>query len=478
MNSLGLIQLICWLGVAGLAIYAFGLFGLLTPLIALSITLLVISKIAFIIRLNHTDTPSYNSGEKTLFVMLLFQLLLHSLGALVPETAFDALWYHLPEAQVYGATGQIAKIPDLLYSTMPRLGEMYLTLAMFSQSAVVVKVMSFIICILYLITGFFVARLFLSRTHSLLVVVILASFPLIGWQSTTAYVDLTRALFELASLYCLLIVAKTIPRSQDKAISKWMIYSAILTGFALSTKLHSFTHLLTVLLLLAILLIKHTTLKKSLFFVSCFLVIVSVTASPWYLDNHLNSGHAFYPLNLHEKRLDQVNHAGVNSLSEWASHQLLRLPLMPINLSHPRQQLSPIILLLFPILLWQLPQLFKNPMTRLLLGYCLLVTISWWFLPPPESRYLLGTLPLLVILLIKALATLPKNYETIRQIAILGIMLSVFITTTIRIAASTKYIPLLTDHITREEFIHSQTTPFNRDIIEKYHSGHWQNYRY
>jgi hypothetical protein len=107
-----------------------------------------------------------------------------------------------------------------------------------------------------------------------------------------------------------------------------------------------------------------------------------------------------------------------------------------------------------------------------------LVIVPWWFMPPPESRYLLGTLPVLVILLIYAVTALQKNYAAIQQLAMLGIIMSILLTTSIRLAASTKYIPLLTGRITREQYIQSQTTDFNRDIIEKYYSGHWLNYRY
>jgi 4-amino-4-deoxy-L-arabinose transferase-like glycosyltransferase len=347
MNSLGLISIVLWLGLGGLAAYVAGLFSLLNSPITLLILLVLTIKIISKIRQHTIIVNPLTNLEKALLVIICLQLAFHGLGVFIPETSFDALWYHLPEASVYNSTGKIAKIPDLLYSTMPRLGEMYLALAMFSHKEVVVKVVSYLISILFIITCFLVARFFLSRPQSLLIVLILLSFPLIGWQSTAAYIDLTRALFELASLYCLLRFLSDY-RAIRLAINPWFLYSALLTGFALSTKIHSLIHLSVMTLLLFLFLIKNNSFKISLLLVSCYLIIAGVIASPWYLDNYLNSGHPLYPLNLQEKRLDQLNHAGSNNSFEWVSSQLIHLPLIPVYLSHPRQQLSPLILFLFP----------------------------------------------------------------------------------------------------------------------------------
>jgi hypothetical protein len=342
MNSLGLISIILWFGLTGPAVYAAGLLGLLTPLAAFLIFMVAIIKIASYIKLNKIIINPLTHLEKVLFTLIFLQLALHSVGLFVPETAFDALWYHLPEAKVYANTGQIAKIPELLYSTMPRLGEMYLTLAMFSHSEAVVKLVSFIVSILFLVTCFFISRLILSRAHSLLVVIILASFPVIGWQSTSAYIDLPRALFELASLYCLIMVVQTMQLSNYATMAKWLLYSALLTGFALSTKLHSLTHLLAISMILIVYFWTSFKHKYRLLLVTGYWFLVALVASPWYLDNYLNSGHPLFPLNLQEKRLDQLNHAGVNSLHEWVSqqfdspthHSRLPFPPSPATLPH------------------------------------------------------------------------------------------------------------------------------------------------
>ena len=63
--------------------------------------------------------------DKLFLGLLVLQALINLIGALGPELGFDALWYHLTEAQLFLSRGSIAPIPgNLLYwSGLPRLGE-------------------------------------------------------------------------------------------------------------------------------------------------------------------------------------------------------------------------------------------------------------------------------------------------------------------------------------------------------------------
>lgn len=463
MNPKLFISLLLSIGVAGIFVYMVGKWGMLTPLAAQIIVAALFLRAISLLRQFSPRILGFSNLEKVFIFILFLQFNLNFIGLLVPETAFDALWYHLPEAQVYQSTGHIQKIPELLYSTMPRLGEMYLTLAMFAHSFVVVKLISFLACILYLVACYLVSRLFLSRPLSLLVMVIVNSFPLVAWQSASAYIDLPRAVFELGSIYCLVQFFKLKQPT-------WFLNSALLTGFALSIKMQSFIHLFATIVVVLY-------FSKSIKLVACFLLLVALVTSPWYLDNFLSSGHPLYPLNLPSKQIDQLQHAGTNSPSVWISHQLLRLPLLPVELGlNPREQLSPIIMFLLPLLIWQ----FKSVVQKLfpLIPYLFITLVLWYFIPPPESRYLLGSLPILIILLIYSVISLPEKYMALKSLSLVACFLSLLLTFSIRLAASYKYLPLLTGQITPKQYLNSQTTDFNRDIMTKYYSGYWLKYHY
>lgn len=123
-----------------------------------------------------------------LLILLIGQILVNLIGALGPELGFDALWYHLTEAKLFLSRGSIDPIPgNLLYwSGLPRLGEM---IYMFLPGK--------------LVHWFFgvLAAFFIYRLGGLASALLWYSTFLVGWLSTTAYVDLMATAFLLAALY-------------------------------------------------------------------------------------------------------------------------------------------------------------------------------------------------------------------------------------------------------------------------------------
>src|SRR3989344_468743 len=116
--------------------------------------------------------------SKLFLVLIIVQAVVNLIGALGPELGFDALWYHLTEARLFLQNHSLAPIPgNLLYlSGLPRLGEM---MYMFLPGKLVhwgFGVLS--AYLIYQLAGRAAALLFYSTL-------------LVGWLSTTAYVDLT-----------------------------------------------------------------------------------------------------------------------------------------------------------------------------------------------------------------------------------------------------------------------------------------------
>ncbi len=457
------------LGLFGYWLYIVGLNGWLNQWTIGVPSILVAFLLIRLLRSIYASFIQSKNIEKFLIIALFCQFALYSLGLFVPETGFDALWYHLPLAQVYATTGTIAKIPEIIYSTMPRLGDLYFIPAFIFGFPP--KFISFIFAILFATTTFAISRLYLSRIHSLLAVLIVNSAYIIAWLSSSAYIDLTRATFELASLYCLFrLIQKKVSLN-----TKSLILSAVFTGFALSTKFHSFLHLIA----LTFVLVLHNSSKKILTIkhYGLFIILPLTVAFPWYLENYLQSGHPLYPLNDSAKQLDQLSHAGASSSLDWFSNRLLRLPLLFWDVTFkPTDYLTPIFLILLPFIFFQLRSLIKNLFTLLL--YLLCYLILWWFLPPPETRYLLTALPLLAILSLQALFSLPPVFNKIKLTALFFIIISLCINFGFRLYSSRKYIPVITGHITPQQYIDSQTTFFNRDVLAKFHSDYWQQYRY
>ena len=124
--------------------------------------------------------------NKLFLGLLVIQVAVNLIGALGPELGFDALWYHLTEAKLFLSRHSIAPIPgNLLYwSGLPRLGEL----------------------IYMLLPGKLVhwgagalAAYFIYRLSGVGASLLWYSTLLVGWLSTSAYVDLLAVAFLLGA---------------------------------------------------------------------------------------------------------------------------------------------------------------------------------------------------------------------------------------------------------------------------------------
>jgi len=202
-------------------------------------------------------------------------------------------------------------------------------------------------------------------------------------------------------------------------------------------------------------------------------------ASPWYLDNYLHHGSPFYPANTITTQQDILNHVGAASIATWLIRRFERLPLIFWDLgTKPVYQLTPIIAILFPVLLLRLSVIHKVLNLKSLILYLVIYLLCWWFLPPAESRYLLPALPPLIILLFYATFSLPVKYLGVKQLAIIFIFASVAVNFAVRAVVSAKYLPVILGRQSPQDYVASQTTDFNRSIVDKFYSGYWENCRY
>lgn len=469
--------ILAWFGLAGLSIYIVGLNGWLNPTNIAIICFVPLVLLCLYLYHLFPRLLKFSLGQKLLVFLILCQLALYSLGLFVPETGFDALWYHLPEALHYAQTGTITKIPGIMYSTMPRLGEMYYGAAFFTHSLVFVKLVAFLYAIFYILLSYYLARCFLSRSQSLLVVLTVNSLYLVAWQSSSAYVDLPQAVFQLGALLVLL----KIPDLRAFKIRDLLLplsLSAILMGFALSVKIQALIGLLALSVFLVLVLRSFRFSWRPIIQFSIFYILISLfVAAPWYLDNYLQSGHPLYPANTLEIRQNILAHVGAVSAADWFVRKLVRLPLIFWDLGTlPAYQLTPIIAILFPVFLFRIPAMKKNYILYSIFIILVLYLVMWWFLPPAESRYALPALPPLIILLFYSVFSLPSNHLTIKQLAIVFIFISLALNFALRTVASRKYLPVIMSQQSPKEYINSQTTDFNRSVAEKFYGEFWSNY--
>src|SRR3989344_521141 len=113
---------------------------------------------------------------------------------------------------------------------MPKLTEMLYTAVLIFNNENFAKIIHYLFGILCLFAVYKISRKFLSINFSLISVIVFYSNLVVGWMSITAYVDLSRTFYELLALWGFLLW-------HEKNERKWLIMSAVMLGFTISTKL-------------------------------------------------------------------------------------------------------------------------------------------------------------------------------------------------------------------------------------------------
>ncbi len=363
-----------------------------------------------------------NRLSLVLIILLTVQILINFIGVLGPEVSFDALWYHLTLPKLYILNHSIFHISGglLYYSDMPKLVEMlYVPFLMFGNE-IGAKFLHFVFGILVLFILYIISIRFLSKNLSLLVLILFYSNLVVGWESITAYVDLARTFFELLSFYGFIIWFKN-------RNSKYLFYSAIILGFAITVKL-------VVIFDLLIFLCLFVYLKKDIFKnIIQFSGISLLIPLPWFIFSYLNTGNLFYPY---------------FSLPVDSGH-FLNMPTLSslINFSDP---ISPIYLILLPIILLSYKQFDKN--TKLI--FIMFITgILIWFLTQTGrgTRFLLPYLPLASILCILII----QSFKSIIIKKYLYVLIIIISLTSIgyRLIANIKFLPVVIGKESREYFL-------------------------
>lgn len=409
--------------------------------------------------LKDTTTP-----QRFLLSLFLLQALINIIGALGPEHAFDALWYHIPIPKIYLAEHSVFFIKGglLYYSAMPKFTEMLYLVALAFSNEITAKLFHFLFGLLTTLALYKLSRQFLNKTYSLLAIVIFYANLVVAWQSITAYIELSWAFYEILALSALI----TFMRSKQK---KWLITAAMLIGCTFSIKLLALGSL-TIYLSLLFLYDKNQTFPRSqtLKNILLFTIISLLIALPHYLFAFINTGNPLYPifsdLNVGSPSLQILN--PINFIIELYS--LLLFSPDPLN---------PIYLIILPLLL--ITPFTQNLLNhspagkstfKLLTIYSAISILIWYFIPRSGGgRFVVPYLPAYSLLSTYIISQL--------QLSLLKkflISLTIFITIIsigYRALANKKYLPVLLGKTTKTEFL-TQNLRFHEDFYDI--DGHFE----
>lgn len=356
--------------------------------------------------------------ELVLFSFLLIQSVVNLIGVLGPELGFDALWYHLTLPKIYLQNHSIFYVPGglLYYSAMPKLTEMLYVIGLAFGSEIFAKLIHFSFGILSLVALYKLSRKFLSKTFSLLVLVLFYSNLVVGWMSVTAYIDLARTFFEIMALWGFI-------NWLERKEKKWLITSAVLLGLAISTKLLALGSLLIFAILIMIF-----TRKIADVLIYCFCALF--ISFPWLIFSYIHTENPVYPFftNIYPVKFN------LNLIN-------------PLSLSDP---ISPLYVIFLPVAL-ALYKKFKLPL-RLIILYSFIALVIWYLTPQTGGgRFILPYLPafsILTVVIIKMITQIKLRDVFIWLIITLSLF-SIFY----RGVANSKYISVILGKETKAKFL-------------------------
>lgn len=429
------------IGIYSLSVFALGVLHLLNePYLLFILTLFVLVSFLYcnskIKKKGFKDFFLFLKDKKNLFLCLLlfFAACINVIGALGPEIGFDALWYHLVIPKIYLSNHGIDFIKGnlLYYAELPKLGEMLYIPILAYGNEIWVKFTHFLFGIFICIVLYRFSREFLKKNESLLVVIIFYSNLVVGWLSIAAYTDLISSFFEICAAFYFYNYTKN-------NAQKNLIFTSVLIGLAISTKIVSIMSL-PIFIILLLLLSKRKPFKSRIREMSLFSVPLALILSPWLLFSYIHTGNPFYPL---FENIIPNSH----SISYFFPLNVLK-NFINAFLFAP-DPLSPIYLIAVPLIIINFKSLLKKH--SFLFLYFLLSLIFWYVTPYSSSRFLVAYLPLysllIGIVIFKYLSYFLKSFLIV---LIIGLML---ITMGYRMLANAKYIPYITLRETKQNFL-------------------------
>ncbi len=429
------------IGIYSYLIFVFGLIGLISKPAILFLTLFYLFSIIFFYRkklrgIFKLNLENYKkiTVENVLIILISTQAAVNLIGVLGPEISFDALWYHLTLPKLYIMQNYVSYISGnlLFYSTMPKLTEiLYIPLLMFGGETSA-KLLHFIFGLLILIVIYKLSFGFLSKLFSLLAAVIFYSNLVVGWESITAYIDLSRTFYEVLAILGFLIW-------YEKRNIKWLIISAICLGLAISTKVIALESLLIfIVLLTAVGIFEKIKMIKQILIFAFFSFLIPL---PWFIFALINTGNPFYPF------FDRSIDIGTNFVMPNLINFFKDFISLFLYSSDP---ISPIYLLSIPILILSFSK--AKTKIKLLYLYTVLALLLWYVTPRiGGGRFTLPYLPVFSIISSYSISKI-KDVK-LRNILIILVIFVAAVSVSYRLVANYKFFPVILEKQQKSEFL-------------------------
>ncbi len=379
---------------------------------------------------------SLDKLEKTAVGLISAQILCNLVGALGPEIAYDAVWYHLTIPRIWLMEHTIFHIPHgpFSYSLLPKLLDVFYIAALSLSNEVAAKLIHWGFGILCGYALYYTARHFTTRKYSLLTLVLFYSNLVVGWQSITAYIDLGRTFYETLALLALIYSTTT-------NSSRWRYIAAAMIGLAILSKLLALTSLAALVLILLY--------QRKMINAFICLCIVCMMPAPWFVLNFMQTGNPVFPV-FSSYDLSSTSSL-VDGITIWFTSAD---PLSPLYAMFAPLYLASLVPSLKKIIFQPIPEKHKKSVHTLILYSCLLFAL--WVCTPRTGggRFILPYLPAFSVVAVYVLSLV--KVRLVRLVSISAIVLISIFSLFYRAYANMKYLPVILGTESKQEFLRKQ----------------------
>jgi hypothetical protein len=433
---------LAWIFVAVVASLT-GLLGWLMPAICLVLLLPVVA-LARLASFVATAFFELSQSEKILCIGFGLVWAWHALGIALPETGFDALWYHLPVIRAFWHAGGMVYVSKYYQSLNPLLSDLVLGLGFPFGAEMGVKMVAWLMAVSTALITYSMARKVLSRQSSLGVVLLVSTLQVMAWQSTSFYVDVAKAFWELLAVWALLEVRANMPAR------KWFLLFAFGIGASLATKAFS---ILLLPMLLGAWVMKRHNFKE----VVVIAVLVAIIILPFWARSWWHTGYLSVSVETHVAKLGEISSAPTLGTYLW--QRTLALPFLYYHLTVTREYVSPAILVTLPVmvfLLWKNNVSWKKLLNQnelLLSAFIITQVLIWWYVPPLSVRYSLSGFIALCVLWVRFGEILVSKKTLKPQLAFVVLLLAIGINLLPRVLVLRRNLPYLLGKETQQQYL-------------------------
>ncbi len=372
----------------------------------------------------------------------------HAIQVFVPETGFDAVWYHLPVMKSAIQNNGFVYMPDMYQSVNPLFTDGIILLGYQVGFDFGAKFVAYLLGVSLAIVTYSLARMFMQKSWAYIATILVSLVQVVAWQSASFYIDVGKALWEIGVLY---VLFQYVWQKKDE-LNQWhYVLLGLLIGATLGTKLFSVLLLPFFVYALAS---SGLSNRKSL----KILAIGLAVAGPYYLFSFLHTGDAFYGITYGINILGEIGNE-----SNTVSYLFQRMVSLPVSLAKivlARDYINPLLMLTgLPILLFTIKSRIQDSRQKLMLVFVVFQWLIWWFVPPLSTRYALSGFIVLVLLIVLSFREVFMNNSRSRNIILAVIFL----------ASIGAFIPRLVVNYRSMKFILGSQT--KQEYIEQFYDG-------